>query len=114
GLSGINARKVLVNLGIADAIKPKLKLSGALADGQALIGKGEIEIGLFNLSEIPRAPGVVRAGPLPAAVQVCIKYDSSITAIISSPENALALIKFLTRGAARPVWEKAGLETAGE
>src|SRR5262249_23465137 len=68
GLSGINARKVLVNLGIADAIKPKLRLSGAGVEGQALIGKGEIDIGLFNLSEIPRAPGVVRAGPVPAAV----------------------------------------------
>jgi molybdate transport system substrate-binding protein len=114
GLSGINAQKVLVNLGIADTIKPKLKLSGALADGQALIGRGEIEIGLFNLSEIPRAPGVVRAGPVPVAVQVYINYDSAIPATNTAPENALALIKFMTRAATRSVWDKAGLETAGE
>ena len=63
GLSGINAAKVLVNLGVADAVKAKTKISGSLADGQALIAKGEIDLGLFNLSEIPRAPGVVRAGP---------------------------------------------------
>jgi ABC-type molybdate transport system substrate-binding protein len=46
GLSGINAQKVLANLGLTDAVKPKTKLaSGNLADGQALIAKGEIDIG---------------------------------------------------------------------
>jgi molybdate transport system substrate-binding protein len=114
GLSGINAQKVLANLGVADAIKPKLKLSSGLDTGQALIAKGEIEIGIFNLSEIPRAPGVARAGPVPAAVQVYINYDSSVPATNSAPENALALIKFMTRAATRPVWDKAGLEAAGE
>src|SRR5262249_42903929 len=109
GLSGINAQKVLVNLGIADAIKPKLRLSGAGVEGQAVI-----DIGLFNLSEFPRAPGVVRAGPVPAAVQVYINPDSAIPATNTSPENALALIKFMTRPATRPIWEKAGLETAGK
>ena len=61
-MSGINARKVVDNLGLADAIKDKIKLAKGLAGGQALIAKGDIDIGLFNLSEIPRAPGVVRAG----------------------------------------------------
>jgi molybdate transport system substrate-binding protein len=114
GLSGINAAKVLVNLGIADAVKPKVKLSSGLDTGQALIAKGEIEIGIFNLSEIPRAPGVARAGPVPAAVQVYINYDSSVPATNTAPEPALALIKFWTRAASRPIWEKAGLEVAGE
>jgi molybdate transport system substrate-binding protein len=114
GLSGINAQKVLVNLGLADAVKAKTKLSGNLADGQALIGKGEIELGLFNLSEIPRAPGVVRAGPVPAAVQVYINYDSAVPATNTAPEAALALVKYFQRAASRPVWDKAGLEVAGE
>jgi molybdate transport system substrate-binding protein len=114
GLSGINAQKVLVNLGIADTIKPKVKLSGALANGQESIAKGEIEIGLFNLSEIPRAPGVVRAGPVPAAVQVYIDYDAALPAAGTAPDNALALLGYLTRAAARPTWTKAGLEAVGK
>src|SRR5712691_9511126 len=114
GLSGINAAKVLVNLGIADTVKPKVKLSSALSNGQELIAKGEIEIGLFNLSEIPRAPGVVRAGPVPAAVQVYINYDSAVPVTNAAPENALALLKYFTRAASRATWDKAGLEVAGE
>jgi len=114
GLSGINAQKVLVNLGLTDAVKAKTKLSGSLADGQALIAKGEIDLGLFNLSEIPRAPGVVRAGPVPAAVEVYINYDSAVPVTNTAPEAALALVKYLQRPASRPVWDKAGLEVVGE
>jgi molybdate transport system substrate-binding protein len=115
GLSGINAAKVLANLGIADAVKPKLVLSGGGLDtGQARIASGEIEIGIFNLSEIPRAPGVVRAGSVPAAVQVYINYDSSVAASSTVTDAALALIQFWTRPQTKPVWDKAGLEVAGE
>jgi molybdate transport system substrate-binding protein len=114
GLSGINAQKVLVNLGLTDAVKAKTKLSDNLADGQALIAKGEIEIGLFNVSEIPRAPGVVRAGPVPAAVQVYIDYDSAVPVTNAAPDATLALLKYFHRPASRPVWDKAGLEVVGE
>jgi molybdate transport system substrate-binding protein len=114
GLSGINARKVLDNLGISDAVKKKEKLADNLADGQALIAKGDIDLGLFNVSEIPRAPGVVRAGPVPSAVQVYINYDSAIPATNAAPDAARALIKYFQRTASRPVWDKAGLEVVGE
>ncbi len=114
GLSGINAAKVLANLGLADAVKAKTTLSDSLADGQALIAKGEIEIGLFNVSEIPRAPGVVRAGPVPAAVQVYIDYNSAVPVTNAAPEPALALLKYFHRPASQPVWDKAGLEVVGE
>jgi molybdate transport system substrate-binding protein len=114
GLSGTNAQKVLANLGLTDAVKAKTKLSGSLADGQALIAKGEIELGLFNVSEIPRAPGVVRAGPVPAAAQVYIDYDSAVPVTNAAPDAALALLKYLQRPASRPVWDKAGLEVVAE
>lgn len=114
GLSGINAQKVLANLGLTDAVRSKTKLSRALADGQALIAKGDIDVGLFNLSEIPRAPGVVRAGPVPAAIQVYIDYDSALPVISSSPDAALALLKYFRRPVSRAVWDKAGLELAGD
>ena len=114
GLSGINAKKVVANLGLTEAIAPKLKLSKDLANGQAEIAKGDIEVGLFNVSEIPRAPGVVRAGPVPAAAQVYINYDSAMPATNAAPEAALALLQYFHRADAQGVWEKAGLEVVGE
>src|SRR5262249_53699889 len=114
GLSGINAQKVLANLGLTEAVKAKTKLSDNLADGQAMIAKGEIEMGLFNLSEIPRAPGRVRAGPVPGAVQAYMEYHSAVPVTNAAPEPALALLKHFQRAAARPVWDKAGLEVVGD
>lgn len=115
GLSGVNAVKVLDNLGLTDAVKSKTKIAaGDLAASQEMIAKGEVELGLFNLSEIPRAPGVVRAGPVPAAVEVYINYDSAIPVTNTSPEAAQALLDFFHRPASKPVWDKAGLEVVGE
>jgi molybdate transport system substrate-binding protein len=111
GLSGPNALKVLGNLGIADTVKPKLVLSNT---GQELIAKGEVDIGLYNVSEIPRAKGVVLAGPVPATVQVYINYDSAIPAGAADADGALALVKYFTSKAALPRWQAAGLELAGD
>ena len=111
GLSGLSVQKVLANLGIADAIKAKAK---ALAqnEGQAMIGRGEAEFGLYNVSEIPRAPGVVLAGPVPRAVQAYIVYDAAVPAANAAPAPAEQLVKFFSSPAAQPVWAKAGLEIA--
>jgi hypothetical protein len=62
GLSAINAQKVLQHLGIAEEMKGKLLPS---TDGQGLIAKGEANLGLYNLSEIPRAKGSCCSDPFP-------------------------------------------------
>ena len=112
GLSGPNALKVLANLGIADQVKDRLKLT---PNGQEdLIASGEIEIGLYNVSEIPRAKGVVLAGAVPAAVQVYIVYDAAVPMTNAAPSSALALARYLGREATRAVWIKGGLEPIGE
>ena len=109
GLSGINAQKVLQNLGIADEIKSKLLPS---TDGQGLIAKGEADLGLYNVSEIPRAKGVALLGPVPAAVQAYITYDAGVPASNVSPSAAIEFLKFIASPAAAPSWLAAGLELA--
>jgi len=111
GLSGINAAKVIANLGLTDALKSKTRID---ANGRELIAKGEVDIGLYNVSEIARFPGVVSAGPVPAAVQVYINYDAAVPASNAAPDPALALLKYLAQAATLPIWTKAGLELAGE
>jgi len=109
-LSGINAQKVLQNLAIAEKIKSKLLPN---ADGQGLIANGEADLGLYNVSEIPRAEGVVLLGPVPAAVQAYITYDAGVPASNASPSAAIEFLKFIASPAAAPSWQHAGLELAG-
>jgi len=110
GLSGINAQKVLQNLGIADEMKSKVLPH---SDGQGLIAKGEADLGLYNVSEIPRAKGVVLLGPVPAAVQAYITYDAGVPASNASPSAAIEFLKSIASPAAARSWAAAGLELAG-
>ncbi len=107
--SGEKAQKILANAGILDAIKPKLQIAG-LADGQALIAKGEVEIGLFNLSEITDGKGVKTAGPVPAPFQLVTTYEGALMSDGSVPEAARAFIRFLASADARDKWVAAKLE----
>jgi ABC-type molybdate transport system substrate-binding protein len=111
GLSGPNALKVLANLGIADAVSAKLRRT---PNGQDLVAAGEFDIGLYNVSEIPRAKGVALAGPVPASVQVYIVYDAAVPAHNTAPEPALALAHSLGLESTRATWIKGGLEPVGE
>ena len=109
GLSGVNAQKVLQNLGIAEEIKSKLLPN---ADGQGLIAKGEADLGLYNVSEIPRTQGVVLLGPVPAAVQAYITYDAAVPTSSASLSAALEFLNFVASPAAAQAWHAAGLELA--
>jgi len=102
-------RKKYWTLGIADEIKSKLLPH---SDGQALIAKGEADLGLYNVSEIPRTKGVVLLGPVPAAVQAYITYDAGVPASNVTSSAAIEFLKFIASLAAAASWQSAGLELA--
>ncbi len=107
--SGEKARKILANAGILDAVTPKLRIAG-LAEGHELIAKGEIELGLFNLSEITEGKGVKSAGAVPAPLQIVTTYEGALMSDGAVPEAARAFIRFLASADARDRWLAARLE----
>ena len=109
GLSGINAQKVLQKLDNVDEMKGKVPPH---TDGQNLIAKGEANLGLYNVSEIPRTKGVGLLGPVPAAVQAYNTYYAAVPANNRSPAAALEFLKLITSPIAEPSWHAAGLELA--
>ena len=62
---------MLVRLGIADQVKPKMKYAAGGPGGLVgtLVAKGEAEIGLQQVSELMAAPGVDIVGSLPAVLE---------------------------------------------
>src|SRR5205807_6548557 len=68
--SGGHLAKVWEQLGIADAMKPKLKFSNALDGGVAALARGEAEIGLYPLSEVIAEKGVTVVGLIPPEAQL--------------------------------------------
>ena len=66
GFTGAHIDRMFERLGIADAVRPKVKHGYAFTGGVASIAKGDAEIGIFNISEIVPIQGVRLVGPLPA------------------------------------------------
>jgi molybdate transport system substrate-binding protein len=111
GLAGVALARMMAEMGIADAVKPKLTYMFAINGGATLVAKGEVEIGLFNISEVQSAKGVTLVGTLPPAMQSYIVFSASIHARSSSFEPAQAFIKALSDPTAREFWKAGGLES---
>lgn len=108
--SGEKAEKILAKAGILDALRPKLRIVPGQADSQAMIAKGEIELGLYNVSEIPEDKGLKLAGPVPAPMQIATTYEGGLMSDGAVPLAARAFIHFLSSPDARAKWLAARLE----
>jgi molybdate transport system substrate-binding protein len=101
--------ELLVRLGIADAIKPKVTIPNSDIVSE-LVAKGELEIGVVAITQILTTPGVDLVGPLPPEIQVYTAFEGAVSANSKAPDAARALIKFLTGTAAIPVIKAQGME----
>jgi molybdate transport system substrate-binding protein len=105
--SGVVTMKILANAGVLDAIKGKARAAN-LAEGFAMVAKGEVELALFNLVELP--PGVRLAGPVPAPLQEYTSYETAALDKGTALEAAQAFIALMTSAPARKIWEASALE----
>jgi molybdate transport system substrate-binding protein len=113
GSAGRAIARMIENMGITDTVRLKLTRTSAIGGGVALVADGRAEVGLFNISEILPVHGVRLVGPLPAEVQNYIVFTAAIPAGNAAPEPAMAFVRALAASAARPAWERAGLEPLG-
>jgi molybdate transport system substrate-binding protein len=108
--SGEKAEKILAKAGLLDALKGKLRVVPGQAASQEMIAKGEAEMGLYNVSEIPEDKGLKLAGPVPAPLQIVTTYEGGLMSDGAVPEAARAFIRFLASPEARAKWLSAKLE----
>jgi molybdate transport system substrate-binding protein len=106
--SGVVIMRILAAAGLTDAVKAKGRQEG-LGPGKELIAKGEVEMGLFNISEATIA-GVVVAGPVPAPLQDYTNYDAAVLAGAANKEAAAAFLKYVTGKPAAASWKAANID----
>jgi molybdate transport system substrate-binding protein len=112
GPSGVYLEKLFERLGIADAVKPKIKQIPSGGTVAPLVASGEAEIGFQQISEIAHADGIDYVGPLPQDLQLISVFTAGVHTGAKHPGEAQALVKFLTTPAALTVMKKHGLEAA--
>jgi len=111
GPSGIYLIGLFQRMGIADAIKGKVKQVQGEPAG-ASVARGEAELGFQQVSELLPVSGIDLIGPLPPDVQEITIISAGLHAKAKELDAAKALVKFFKEPAAAPVIRKKGLEPA--
>jgi molybdate transport system substrate-binding protein len=109
GGSGTYFIHLLERLGIAEAMKPKLR--GGI-NMQAAVARGEVEMTVNGIVPILRAPGIELVGPLPPELQSYSTFTIGISPGSKQREGALALVHFLTTPEAVKTFARHGVEPA--
>jgi molybdate transport system substrate-binding protein len=106
---GVYAVKMFEQLGILAEMKTKAKLLGDRPLAEA-VAKGEVEIGIAQISQIVPWPGIELVGPLPPGLQNMTLFAAGIGAYTKNVEAAEAMIRFITGSSAIPVIKAKGME----
>jgi molybdate transport system substrate-binding protein len=112
GPSGEHFSKVVVvKLGIADELRPRMKNVRGMPVGMGA-AKGEVEIAIHQIAELMPVAGIDIVGDLPAELNITIIYATALTTMAKQPEAAKALIQYLHQQRSVPVIKKNGMDPA--
>ena len=107
GTSGKHFAAVLEQLGIAEQVKAKTTLGDAGFVVEP-VARGEIELGVQQITEILPVKGAKLLGPLPASLQKITSYSVMLGAQARDPVLAGALIGYLTGAQAAAMFRQKG------
>jgi molybdate transport system substrate-binding protein len=111
GTTGLHIRNMLTRLGIAEAMKPKLRpypSGGAVA----ALARGEADLVIIGVSPILDVPGVELVGWLPPELQSYVVFTASVSAAASEADAARTLLTALTSPIAVELFKAHGFEPA--
>src|SRR5215471_6309152 len=108
--AGVSFTKTLQQLGIADAVKPKIHLARGGAAAMEAVAKGEVEIGLTFYSEILTEPGVEAVGTLPPSICPPTSLVAFVSSHAKNADAARALVQYLSSPAAAATYVKVGMQ----
>ena len=110
GPSGEYFSKVLIQrLGIADALKDKIKKVRGMPIGAA-VARGDVEVGIHQIAELMPIGGIDIVGALPEAIQSHPIYATAIATNARQADAARALSKLLFAENSVPVIKRNGME----
>ena len=111
--SGAHLVRMIEQLGMADAIMPKLIIRAEIDGGADLVASGKADIGFYLLSEVQPAKGITVVGLLPAALQSFVVYGTAIPADNASPGPAMSFVRYISEASRKKNWTGAGFELMG-
>jgi molybdate transport system substrate-binding protein len=108
--AGVSFNETLQKLGIAEAMKAKIKIAQGGRGAMELLAKGEVDFGLTFISEIITEPGVEVVGALPRDISTPTALVGFISAHSKNQEAATALLRHLSSPDAAQVYRQRGMQ----
>ncbi len=106
--AGKYAKTALENLGVWDAVAPKIAPAENVRAALALVAHGEAAFGIVYETDARAEPKVKVAGVFPNETHPPIVYPIAMTKTAASPQAAKAFLSFLKTRAAAAVFAKHG------
>lgn len=106
--TGYSIARVFDRLGIAEAMKAKMKPQPNPAQVVAVVAGGEVELGIF-LINVLTAPGLDVVGPFPADLQENVVFTAAVARDSQEAAAASALIDYLRSPAAVTIIKAKGM-----
>ncbi len=110
GASGVAFVATIERLGIAEALKAKLKPTSTGEEVNDLVVRGVADFGVLPLSEILGVKGAELGGMFPADVQTFITMAGAVNPKAKQPAAAKDLLTFLMSPATLPTIKAKGME----
>lgn len=109
GQSGVQFHAILARLGIAEAMKPKLRPypSGGAVEA---VARGDADLVVIGVSTIRSVPAVTLVGWLPPELQNYIVFTASMGAATRQPQAAQTLLNLLTSPTGIALFKALGFE----
>jgi len=104
---------VLERLGITEDVKSKIVIPPSGVPVGEIVAKGDADIGVQQISELLPVPGIAIVGPLPAELQKLTVFSAGLFVGAKDTQAAKALVTMLTAPAARPLYQRKGMEPVG-
>jgi molybdate transport system substrate-binding protein len=102
--------ELVQRLGIAGEVLPKSRLIGGGERVGAVIARGEVELGLQQVSELLPVPGIAHITPLPPELQKISTFAAGVAASCPNPSLARTVIEFLASPQAADAIRSSGLQ----
>lgn len=106
--AGYQVTAVFETMGIADALKDKIKAQGSPGAVVQAVASGEAELGVFLINALT-APGIDVVGPFPGDLQREVFFAARLAADAKQPDVATAFVAYVKSPAASAIFKARGM-----
>jgi molybdate transport system substrate-binding protein len=110
GPSGVALAKLFARWGMTRELRDRLVTPRPGVPVGTLVARGDVELGLQQLSELLHVEGIDLLGPLPAPIQIVTTFAAAVGARASQPEAAREMLAFFASPTAADAKRRQGME----